>query len=183
MAGTGSQGSLGLYFHRGKDRQGNKSKDVLAFTNKHVLSKKTNEDYKYSGRQGERKQYICNCGHRRFERLLNEALLGEKLGDAEQLVELVADPPEEEDADYNRDLKDKEQQLDKVESDVGNLVDLGTAKDSTKAEELVQQAWRGTAAFEVEEVTAGAPVSRAAVDVQYPYNYMPFQPTDDTYVG
>ncbi|CAZ79969.1 unnamed protein product [Tuber melanosporum] len=130
MADTDSQGSLGLYFHRGKDRQGNKSKDVLAFTNKHVVSKKTNEDYKYSGRQGERKQYIRNCGHRRFERLLNEAraLLAEKLGDAklfaEQLAELVADPPEEEDADYNRDLKDKEQQLQKAESDVGILDDF-----------------------------------------------------------
>ncbi|KAG8703173.1 hypothetical protein FRC08_003040, partial [Ceratobasidium sp. 394] len=53
MAGKDSQGSLGLYFHRGKDRHGNKSKDVLAFTNKHVVSKKTNEDYKYSGHQGE----------------------------------------------------------------------------------------------------------------------------------
>ncbi|KAJ4477556.1 hypothetical protein J3R30DRAFT_3704028 [Lentinula aciculospora] len=127
MADIDSQGSLGLYFHRGKDRHGNKSKDVLAFTNKHVVSKKTSEDYKYSGRQGERKQYIRNCGHRRFERLLNEAraLLAEKLGDvklfAEQLAELVADQPQEEDVENNRDLGDKERQLKKAESDVGIL--------------------------------------------------------------
>lgn len=127
MVDKDSQGSLGLYFHRGKDRHGNKSKDVLAFTNKHVVSKKTNEDYKYSGHQGERKQYIRNCGHRRFEKLLNEAraLLAEKLDDAklfaEQLAELVANQLEEEDAEYNRDLKDKEQQLQKAESDVGVL--------------------------------------------------------------
>ncbi|KAG8896400.1 hypothetical protein FRC00_006010, partial [Tulasnella sp. 408] len=142
MVDTGSQGSLGLYFHRGKDRQGEKSKDVLAFTNKHVVSKKTNEDYKYRGRQGERKQYIRNCGHRRFERLLNEAraLLAEKLGDAklfaEELAELVADPPEEEDVDYNRDLKDKERQLKKVESDVGILGDFFKLLKSTWSDAL-----------------------------------------------
>ena len=142
MADKDSQGSLGLYFHRGKDRHGNKSKDVLAFTNKHVVSKKTNEDYKYSGCQGERKQYIRNCGHRRFEKLLNEAraLLAEKLDDAklfaEQLVELVADQPEEEDAEYNRDLKDKEQQLQKAESDVGVLDEFLKLLKSTWSDAL-----------------------------------------------
>lgn len=142
MVDTTSQGSLGLYFHRGKDRQGNKSKDVLAFTNKHVVSKKTNEDYKYSGRLGERKQYIRNCGHHRFERLLNEArtLLAEKLGDAksfaEQLADLVADAPEEEDEGYNRDLKDKEQQLQKAESDVGVLDDFLKLLKSTWSDAL-----------------------------------------------
>ncbi|EIM92559.1 uncharacterized protein STEHIDRAFT_47682 [Stereum hirsutum FP-91666 SS1] len=142
MADKDSQGSLGLYFHRGKDRHGNKSKDVLAFTNKHVVSKKTNEDYKYSGHQGERKQYIRNCGYRRFEKLLNEAraLLAEKLDDAklfaEQLAELVAKRPEEEDAEYNRDLKDKEQQLQKAESDVGVLDEFLKLLKSTWSDAL-----------------------------------------------
>ncbi|EJT96658.1 hypothetical protein DACRYDRAFT_85650 [Dacryopinax primogenitus] len=127
MADKDLQGSLGLYFHRGKDRHGNKSKDVLAVTNKHVVSEKINDDYKYSGHHGERKQYIRNCGRRRFEKLLNEAraLLAEKLEDAtlfaEQLAEPVANQPEEEDPEYNRDLKDKEQQLQKAQSDVGVL--------------------------------------------------------------
>jgi len=57
MVDTDSQGSLGLFFHRGKDRHGKKSKEVMAITNKHVVSKKTNKDYEYIGR-GARKQYI-----------------------------------------------------------------------------------------------------------------------------
>ena len=142
MADTDSQGSLGLYFHRGKDRQGKKSKEVMAITNKHVVSKKTNEDYEYSGRQGARKQYIRNCGHRRFEQLLNEtrALLAVKLDDAnhfaKQLVELLADRPEEEDASYNLDLKNKEQDLQRAESDVGILNDFLKLLKSTWSDAL-----------------------------------------------
>ncbi|KAI0043598.1 hypothetical protein FA95DRAFT_1498344 [Auriscalpium vulgare] len=132
-----SQGSLGLFFHRGKDRHGKKSKEVMAITNKHVVSKETNEDYEYSGRQGARKQYIRNCGHRRFEQLLNEtrALLAEKLGDAkqfaEQLAELLADRPEAEDASYDLDLKHKGQELERAESDVGILDDFLMLLEST----------------------------------------------------
>jgi len=142
MADTDSQGSLGLYFHRGKDRHGTKSKKVMAITNKHVASKKTNEDYEYSGRQGARKRYIRNCGHRRFEQLLNEtrALLAEKLGDAkqfaEQLAELLAERPEEEDAEYEKDLKDKEQDLKKAESHVGILDDFLKLLKSTWSDSL-----------------------------------------------
>ncbi|KAF8875882.1 hypothetical protein CPB84DRAFT_1752574 [Gymnopilus junonius] len=123
-ADTDSQGSLGLYFHRGKDRHGKKSKEVMAITNKHVVSKKTNEDYEYIGLRGARKQYIRNCGHRRFQQLLDEtrALLAEKLGDAkecaEQLAELLGNRPEEEDASYNLDLKYKEQDMQRAVSDV-----------------------------------------------------------------
>ena len=142
MVDTDSQGSLGLFFHRGKDRHGKKSKEVMAITNKHVVSKGTNKDYEYSGRQGARKQYIRNCGRRRFEQLLNEtrALLAEKLGDAkqfaEQLAELLADRPEEEDASYNLDLKNKEQDLQRAESDVGILDDFLKLLKSTWSDAL-----------------------------------------------
>ncbi|GJJ13251.1 hypothetical protein Clacol_007502 [Clathrus columnatus] len=142
MADIDSWGSLGLFFHRGKDRHGKKSKEVMAITNKHVVSKKTNEDYEYSGRQGARKQYIRSCGHRRFEQLLNEtrALLAEKLGDtkqfAEQLEELLADRPEVEDASYNLDLKNKEQDLQRAELDVGILDDFLKLLKSTWSDPL-----------------------------------------------
>lgn len=128
MADTYSQGTLGLFFHRGKDRHGNKSTEVMAITNKHVVSKKTDKDYEYH--QGARKQYIRNCSGRRFEQLLNEtrALLAEKLGDAkqfaEQLEELLTDLPEEEDTSYNLDLQNKEQDLQRAASDVGILDDF-----------------------------------------------------------
>jgi hypothetical protein len=104
--------------------------------------KKKKEDYEYSGRQGARKQYIRNCGHRRFQQLLNEtrALIVEKLGDAkqfaEQLVELLADRPEAADASYNLDLKNKEQDLQRVKSDVGILNDFFKLLKSTWSDAL-----------------------------------------------
>ncbi|KDR74022.1 hypothetical protein GALMADRAFT_71541 [Galerina marginata CBS 339.88] len=141
MADTGSQGSLGLFFHRSEDQHGKTSKGVMAITNKHVVSKKTDEDYEYSGR-GARKQYIRNCGHRRFEQLLDEtrALLAEKLGDAmqfaEQLAELSADRPKAEDASYNLDLKYKEQDLQRAASDVGILDNFFKLLKSTWSDPL-----------------------------------------------
>ena len=73
----------------------------MAVTNKHVVSKNVLKDYQHSGRQGAPKQQIRNCGRRRFEQVVNEtrALLAKKLGDtkqfAEQLEELLANPPSE----------------------------------------------------------------------------------------
>ena len=72
MAADDSQGSRGIYFHHGMDKHGKKSREVMAITNKHVMSRKIKEDYEYSGRQGAPKKYIHNCGHRRFEQVLNE---------------------------------------------------------------------------------------------------------------
>ena len=78
----------------------------MAITNKHVVSRKTKRDYEHGGRADTSKKYVRNCSLRRFERVLDEtrALLVEKLGDArqfaEQLAELVADLPEEDD-EYN----------------------------------------------------------------------------------
>ena len=144
MADTDLQGSLGLFFHRGKDWHGKKSKEVMAITNKHVVSKKTDEDFEYSGRQGACKQYIRNCSHRRFQQLLNDtrALLAEKLGGAKQFVnqlaELLADRPEAEDASYDLDLKNKEQDLQRAESDVGILNDFLKLLKSTWSDDLDQ---------------------------------------------
>ena len=60
MAEDDSQGSLGIYFHRGTDKHGKKSREVMAITNKHVVSRKIKEDYEYSGPQGAPKKYIHN---------------------------------------------------------------------------------------------------------------------------
>ena len=98
MAEDDSQGSLGIYFHRGTDKHGKKSREVMGITNKHVVSRTIKEDYEYSGRQGAPKKYIQNCSIRRFEQVLNEthALLAEKSGGARQfagqLAELVGNP-------------------------------------------------------------------------------------------
>ena len=137
VADTDSQDSLGLFFHCGKDQHGKKSKEVMAITNKYVGSKKTNKDYEYSSHQGAHKRYIWNCSHCCFEQLLNEtcALLAEKSSVtkqfAEQPVELLVDQPEVEDISYNLDSKNKEQDLQRVESDIGILDDFFKLLKST----------------------------------------------------
>lgn len=97
-------------------------------TNKHVVSKNIKVNYQFSGRPGARKQYIRNCSFHRFQQIVNEtrALLTTSLGDAkqfaEQLEELLANPPEdEEEADHERDVERKKAELKKAEEDVGIL--------------------------------------------------------------
>ncbi|KAG9079634.1 hypothetical protein FRC06_007612 [Ceratobasidium sp. 370] len=125
-----AQGSLGVYFHEGKGRHGEKSKRVMALTNKHVVSKKVKEDYQF--RKGAPKQYIRNCGRRRFEQVVNEtrALLAEKLGDvkqfAEQLAELLPDPPTDE-----YESARKQDDLKRAKVDVGILDDFLKLLNST----------------------------------------------------
>ncbi|KAI0045877.1 hypothetical protein FA95DRAFT_1617674 [Auriscalpium vulgare] len=81
-----AQGSLGVYFHEGKDRHGNKSTRVMALTNKHVTSKDTTADYEYGGRPGAPPKFL-----------------------AEQLAELSADPASD---DEECTMKDKELKVD-----------------------------------------------------------------------
>ena len=136
-----AQGSLGVFFHEGKDRHGKKkSTRVMAVTNKHVVSKNVLKDYQHSGRQGAPKQHIRNCGRRRFEQVVNEtrALLAKKLGDtkqfAEQLEELLANPPsedEDEAPEHQLDVERKQDDLRRAEVDVGLLDDFLKLLNST----------------------------------------------------
>ncbi|KDQ08498.1 hypothetical protein BOTBODRAFT_48213 [Botryobasidium botryosum FD-172 SS1] len=117
LADSDAQGSLGLYFHEGKDRHGNKSK----------------RDYEYSGRSGAPQQFMRNCGSRRFQQIVNEtrASIATKLGDtkffAEQLAEMAAKPKsedEEEAAADEEDMERKQQDLEWVEEEVIRLGDF-----------------------------------------------------------
>ena len=114
MAADDSQGSLGIYFHEGKDKKGDKSERVLAVTNKHVVSKVTSTDYEL-GRDGAAKQWMYVCGSRRFQHVVNEtrALIAKNLSEAsrltKQLAGLLAKQPSEGDKKalkrLQRDLK------------------------------------------------------------------------------
>ncbi|WVO12717.1 hypothetical protein L204_100325 [Cryptococcus depauperatus] len=145
LADDDAQGSLGLYFHRGKDRDGNRSKQLMAITNKHVVSKYTNQDYVYSGRPGAPQKFIRNCSRRRFEKVVDEtrALMAEKLGDAkffaEQLTEILAKPKsgdEDEGAADEMDLERKQQDLKRAEKDVKTLSDFIQLLNSTWSDAL-----------------------------------------------
>ena len=128
LADSDAQGSLGLYFHEGKDRSGNTSKRVMCLTNKHVTSSDATKDYEY-GRPGAPQQFMRNCSSRRFQQIVNEtrALIATKLRDveffAERLAEMVAEP-ESEDEDAAADKKYMERKQQDLERDVVKLGDF-----------------------------------------------------------
>ncbi|KAF8606171.1 hypothetical protein BDV93DRAFT_537141 [Ceratobasidium sp. AG-I] len=65
-----SQGSLTLWFHENKDKNGNPSDKVYGISNCHVLRKHTTVNYEH--KCGAPKESIRICGMRRFERGLDE---------------------------------------------------------------------------------------------------------------
>jgi hypothetical protein len=65
-----SQGSLTLWFHENKDKDGRPSNKVYGVTNCHVLRKNTTVDYEHRG--GAPKDYVRVCGMRRFKRGVDE---------------------------------------------------------------------------------------------------------------
>ena len=149
LADSDAQGSLGLYFHEGKDRHGNKSKRVMCLTNKHVTSSDTTQDYEYSGRPGAPQQFMRNCGSHRFQQMVNEtcAFIATKLGDAklfaEQLAKMEAKPKSEDvaqAADDEEDMERKQQDLQRAEKDVvklGNFLQLLTSTWSDAYQRII----------------------------------------------
>ena len=146
LADQDAQGTLGLYFHEGRDRHGNKSKRVMAVTNKHVVSKDTTTDYQYSGLPGAPKQLIRNCGRHRFREIVDEtnAMLTTKLDDvtvlSKQITELVAKlgSPDYDEKGAVDDYKAKERMeadLKRAEEDVKTLEDFLELLNSTWSDE------------------------------------------------
>lgn len=65
-----AQGTLTLWFHENKDKDGNPSNKVYGVSNCHVLRKHTNVDYEHRG--GAPMDYVRVCGMRRFQRGLDD---------------------------------------------------------------------------------------------------------------
>ncbi|KAF8322350.1 uncharacterized protein EI90DRAFT_2977716 [Cantharellus anzutake] len=65
-----SQGTLTLWFHEDKDKDGNPSNKVYGISNCHVLRKNTTVDYEHRG--GAPMDHVRVCGMRRFQRGLDE---------------------------------------------------------------------------------------------------------------
>ncbi|KAF8153451.1 hypothetical protein B0H34DRAFT_723642 [Crassisporium funariophilum] len=131
MQAQDGQGSLGVFFHEGKDKQGGKSDRVLAFTNKHVVSVDTKSDYEL-GRTGSCKRYIMNCGLRRYEKMLEEtrAAITKKV----EAGKLVAEQLEQNVFTTERAKRLKETELNNLKEEVVMLDEfLGHGK-STRGE-------------------------------------------------
>lgn len=125
------QGSLGVFFHEGKDKKGEKSDRVLGFTNKHVASVNTAIDYVLGG-AGARKEYMRNCGLRRYEKFLEEtrAAIAKKLGE----VKLIADQFEKGVITAPRARGIKENELKVLKEDIDMLDNFLLLAKSTRAE-------------------------------------------------
>ena len=65
------QGSVGFFFHEGRDKHGNPSSKVFGVSNRHVLLAKDEGTYEFKG-AGTPCQYVRLNGHRRFQRGLDE---------------------------------------------------------------------------------------------------------------
>ncbi|KAI0029074.1 hypothetical protein K488DRAFT_89093 [Vararia minispora EC-137] len=65
-----AQGTLTLWFHENKDKNGNPSKNVFGVSNCRVLRKDTAVDWEH--RRGARPNHVRVCGKRRFQRGFDE---------------------------------------------------------------------------------------------------------------
>ncbi|KAH9071484.1 hypothetical protein EDB83DRAFT_2517301 [Lactarius deliciosus] len=81
-----AQGTLTLWFHENKDKDGNPSDKVYGVSSCHVLRKDTTVEYER--RDGAPKDYVRVCGMRRFQRGLDE--IQKAIGDRRFLADLWA---------------------------------------------------------------------------------------------
>ncbi|KAH8977132.1 hypothetical protein EDB92DRAFT_2002107 [Lactarius akahatsu] len=81
-----AQGTLTLWFHENKDKDGNPSNKVYGVSNCHVLRKDTTVEYEQRG--GAPKDYVRICGMRRFQRGLDE--IQKAISDRRVLTDLWA---------------------------------------------------------------------------------------------
>ncbi|KAG5640814.1 hypothetical protein DXG03_006946 [Asterophora parasitica] len=134
------QGTLGLYFHVLKDKKGEQVHHVYGITNKHVVSRDIHADYEFSGRPGDPKKHIGNCGKRRLQQVMDETrfFIAKKLGEAKLFAEQIATmeaEPTPNDLDEAEEAEEaitrKVQDLERVKKDVGKLeAFLSTLKGS-----------------------------------------------------
>ncbi|KAI1793920.1 hypothetical protein LXA43DRAFT_182220 [Ganoderma leucocontextum] len=118
-----SQGTLTLWFHENKDKDGNPSNKVYGVSNCHVLRKNTTVDYEHSG--GAPMDHVRVCGMRRFQRGLDE--ITKAIADRGILADLWArdivrlQAKERQDAEKARVIKAKQRRLDDETEAIADL--------------------------------------------------------------
>src|SRR6266702_8282647 len=109
-----SQGTLTLWFHENKDKDGNPSNKVYGVSNCHVLRKNTTVDYEH--RRGAPMDHVRVCGMHRFQRGLDE--ITKAIADRGILADLWArdivklQAKERQDTENARAIKAKQRKLD-----------------------------------------------------------------------
>jgi hypothetical protein len=118
-----SQGTLTLWFHENKDKDGNPSDKVYGVSNCHVLRKDTTVEYEH--RAGAPKDHVRVCGMRRFQRGLDE--IKKAIGDhgiladlwAREIVTLQA--KERQDAEDAKEIRAKRRNLEDENEAIADL--------------------------------------------------------------
>ncbi|EKM82032.1 hypothetical protein AGABI1DRAFT_105407 [Agaricus bisporus var. burnettii JB137-S8] len=117
------QGTLTLWFHENKDKDGNPSDKVYGVSNCHVLRKNTTVDYEH--RRGATMNYVRVCGSRRFQRGLDE--IAEAIARHAVVADLKAreivglEAKERHDTDDARQLRASRRQLDEEKKAITQL--------------------------------------------------------------
>ena len=129
--GDDSQGTLTLWFHENKDKDGNPSNKVYGVSNCHVLRNNTTVDYEHRG--GAPVERVRVCGERRFQRGLDE--IEEAIHNRDFLAKIWAQDiaslqgKERQDAENARAIKAKQRQLD---DETEAIADLKALRDEVK---------------------------------------------------
>ena len=128
MEEADSQGTLTLWFHENKDKEGNPSKKVYGVSNCHVLRKNTTVDYEH--RDGAPMDHVRVCGMRRFQRGLDE--ITKAIADRVILADLwtreivTLQAKERQDAGNARAIKARQRRLD---DEIEAIADLEALHD------------------------------------------------------
>jgi hypothetical protein len=117
------EGTLTLWFHENKDKDGNPSDKIYGVSNCHVLRKDTTVEYEHRG--GAPKDHVRVCGMHRFQRGLNE--IRKVIGDhgiladlwAREIVELEA--KERKDAENARSIRANRRKLEDENEAIADL--------------------------------------------------------------
>jgi len=125
------EGTLTLWFHENKDKDGNPSDKVYGVSNCHVLRKDTTVEYEHRG--GAPKDHVRVCGMRRFQRGLDE--IKKVIGDHSILAENWARGIDKLEAKERQDAEDTKKmhaRRRKLEDEDKAIADLGVFYNEVK---------------------------------------------------
>ncbi|KIO32551.1 hypothetical protein M407DRAFT_241424 [Tulasnella calospora MUT 4182] len=134
-----AQGSVGFFFHEGRDKHGNPSTKVFGVSNRHVLREKIKGKYEFKG-PGAPRQYVRVNGLRRFQRGLDEIKVS--IGDhgiiadleAREVIELEAKGTSEDEDEAEEDATELRKTRESLEEHKFAIADLEKLYDDVRTQ-------------------------------------------------
>jgi len=134
-----AQGSVGFFFHEGRDKHGNPSTKVFGVSNRHVLREKSEGTYEFKG-AGAPRQYVRVNGLRRFQRGLDEIKVS--IGDhgiladlyVREIVKLEAKGTSEDEEEAEEDARELRKTRERLDEQKQAIADLEKFYDDVKTQ-------------------------------------------------